>query len=110
MNAAETPKDISQKGPRELAILWQDGHESVYPVRFLRQSCACAGCVDEWSGALRYSKEDIDPDVHPTAVKGVGHYAIHISWSDGHDSGIYTFERLRKLCPCRQCQPAGAAS
>jgi DUF971 family protein len=37
------------------------------------------------------------------AVEPVGNYAIRIQWSDGHGSGIYSFEHLRKICPCDAC-------
>jgi hypothetical protein len=37
----------------------------------------------------------------------VGNYALAFAWSDGHSTGIYTFEYLRKLCPCPQCLPEG---
>ena len=36
-------------------------------------------------------------DVHPLSISQVGRYAIHIQWSDGHSTGIYTFQRLREL-------------
>ena len=34
----------------------------------------------------------------------LGHYAYKITWSDGHDTGIYTCEALRDLCQCELCQ------
>jgi DUF971 family protein len=40
-------------------------------------------------------------------VAPVGNYALQFVWSDGHETGIYTFEYLRKLCPCSQCLPQG---
>ena len=99
-SAAETPSQIGQKGPRELAITWADGHESVYAVRALRLACGCAHCVDEWSGAPRLDPASVPDDVHPVQIQPVGRYAIQITWSDGHEAGIYPFPRLRTLCPC----------
>ncbi len=96
-----TPTEIGQKGPRELAITWADGHQSVYPVRALRLACACAECVDEWSGENRLDPERVPEDVHPVKIEPVGRYAIQIEWSDGHSAGIYPFERLRELAPPR---------
>jgi len=95
--ARTTPADIRQKGPGELAITWRDGHQSVYPVRALRLSCGCASCVDEWSGEERLDPGSVPEDVHPLRIEPVGRYAIQISWSDGHDTGIYPFARLRAL-------------
>jgi ATP-binding protein involved in chromosome partitioning len=92
-----TPQAIRQKGPRELAITWRDGHESVYAVRELRLACGCAVCVDEWSGEGRLDPGSVPEDVHPLRIEPVGRYAIQIHWSDGHDTGIYAFERLREL-------------
>lgn len=92
-----TPAEIRQAGPRELAIRWRDGAETVYPVRDLRLACACAQCVDEWTGAYRLDPASVPEDVHPKRITSVGRYAIQIAWSDGHDTGIYAFDRLRGL-------------
>ena len=91
------PSDISQAGPRELAIRWSDGHRSVIHVRTLRLACGCAQCIDEWSGEGRLDPESVPEDVHPLRIQPVGRYAIQIEWSDGHSSGIYPFRRLREL-------------
>jgi len=37
-------------------------------------------------------------------VEAVGNYAIRINWSDGHSAGIYSWEHLRRICPCAECQ------
>ena len=97
-NAAETtPTRIAQQGPRNLTIAWADGAESVFDVRVLRMACACAECVDEWSGQTRLDPASVPPDVPPVRIQPVGRYAIQIEWSDGHASGIYPFQRLREL-------------
>ena len=94
---AITPVEIRQSGERELAIRWADGRESVYDVRGLRLACACARCIDEWSGEDRLDPASVPEDVRPLRIERVGRYAIQIEWSDGHASGIYPFERLREL-------------
>ena len=94
---AATPSAIRQAGPRSLAITWSDGRESRYDVRELRLACGCASCVDEWSGEERLDPASVPEDVHPLSVQSVGRYAIQIRWSDGHDTGIYPFDRLRAL-------------
>lgn len=91
------PERIAQRGPRELAIHWSDGQESVLDVRVLRLACGCARCVDEWTGEGRLDADAVAEDVHPLRIEPVGRYAIQIAWSDGHDSGIYPFRRLREL-------------
>lgn len=94
---ATTPTQIRQAGPAELAITWRDGHESRYPVRALRLACGCATCVDEWSGEERLDPASVPEDVRPVKIEPVGRYALQIHWSDGHQTGIYPFRRLREL-------------
>jgi DUF971 family protein len=53
--------------------------------------------VDEWTGQGRLDPDSVPADVHPLKVEKVGRYAIQIRWSDGHESGIYPFRRLRDL-------------
>lgn len=101
--ASFTATEIRQRGPRELAITWADGHRSVFAVRELRLACGCASCVDEWSGQALLDDSRVPPDVHPQTIRPVGRYAIQIDWSDGHSTGIYPFRRLRHLCRCDQC-------
>jgi len=88
----------------EVGLVWEDGHESYYPGHFLRCACACSHCVDENSGRRVLVEERIPKDVRVTEIHAVGNYGIGVRWSDGHDTGIYTFERLRELCPCDSCR------
>ena len=92
-----TPTRIEQVGPSELGITWSDGRESRYAVRELRLACACAHCVDEWSGEPLLDVASVPEDVHPLKIQPVGRYAIQIDWSDGHSTGIYSFSQLRAL-------------
>jgi len=39
-------------------------------------------------------------------ISAVGNYAIQFQWKDGHNTGIYTFDYLRALCPCSACKDA----
>jgi DUF971 family protein len=102
---AVTPADIA---PTEdglaLRIRWQDGHVSVYEPRYLRINCPCAGCVDEMTGRRTLRPEMVPMGVHPKAIHYVGRYALQFVWSDGHDTGLYAFESLRILCPCKECE------
>lgn len=94
---AHIPTKIEQHDPRTLAIAWADGAESLIDVRALRLACGCANCIDEWSGKPLLEVGSIPADIAPRDIKPVGRYAIQIDWSDGHNTGIYPFERLRKL-------------
>jgi ATP-binding protein involved in chromosome partitioning len=91
------PTQIQQHDPRTLSIVWGDGAESLLDVRALRLACGCAHCVDEWTGEALLATESVPSDVAPVGIESVGRYAIQINWSDGHNTGIYPFERLRKL-------------
>jgi len=99
-SAVQPPKEIARANQHDIKIIWQDDHESIYPARELRLRCPCAGCIDEFTGHVRLIAASVPQDVHPVAVRLVGAYAMHVRWSDGHDTGIFAFERLRKLCPC----------
>ncbi len=93
-----------------VAITWSDGHQSRYDFPYLRDHCPCATCNDE---RLRKA-EDKSPSVLPLykervkarAAKAVGNYAIQIEFSDSHSTGIYSFDCLREICPCRDCARA----
>lgn len=91
------PAEIKQHDARTLAISWADGEKSMIDVRALRLACACAHCVDEWSGQALLAPDSVPADVAPLGLRSVGRYAIQIQWSDGHDTGIYPFERIRTL-------------
>ena len=98
-----SPKSIEKVDDDELRIIWGDGHESVYPFRLLRLKCPCAMCRDEWSGEMLLDPEAVPQDLKAERAEPVGNYALAFGFSDGHGTGIYSFENLRKLCPCRQC-------
>jgi ATP-binding protein involved in chromosome partitioning len=103
-----TPVSIAQAGPDTLRIVWHDGHESLLPVRAIRLACRCAHCIDERTGEPLLRAESVPADVRPVRISAVGRYALAFAWSDGHDTGIHTFEHLRELCPC--CAPAAQAA
>jgi DUF971 family protein len=87
----------------ELGIVWADGHESYYPGRMLRLACHCAACVDEMTGEKILRTEAVADAVSVVQVHPVGRYGVAIRFSDRHDTGIYTYDRLRRLCPCGKC-------
>ena len=99
------PKDMQWLEKGVLGIEWSDGHKGVYPVRSLRLHCPCAACVDEWSGERRLKPDDVPLFIMAQDIQPVGRYALQFSWSDGHDTGIYSYALLRQLCQCDICQP-----
>lgn len=88
---------------RVLQITWGAGHVGRYPTKYLRCECACAGCVDERTGIRTLDPSTVAEDIDIAEMEMVGNYAIRIRWSDGHDTGIYTWEHLARLCPCERC-------
>jgi DUF971 family protein len=53
--------------------------------------------LDETTGVGTLRPESVDLGVDPTAIHYVGRYALQFIWSDGHSTGIYTFEYRREL-------------
>ena len=92
-----TPIGFRQRDPRTLSVLWEDGRRDDFDVRDLRLACRCALCVEEMSGRPLLDPTSVRFDVTPRAITSVGHYAITVNWSDGHSTGIYSFDYLRPL-------------
>jgi DUF971 family protein len=90
-------KKIYQVDRHTLGIDWTDGHQSQYRLSFLRRQCPCASCIDEWTREKLLDPKSVSEDLVATRVESVGRYALRISFSDGHDTGLYTFTYLREL-------------
>ena len=106
-DGAQLPGMPHQQTLQFLVIQWNDGHRSVYSWAHLRKECPCAGCRDEREkppDPFRILKPEELKPLAPTAMTPVGRYAYKITWSDGHDSGIFTLEHLRQLCECPSCK------
>ncbi len=96
-------------------ITWADGHSSHFDFPYLRDLCPCATCNDE-----RGKKEAVagfnlpaspllpmyKPKARANSATQVGNYAIQIAFSDGHSTGIYSYDYLREHCPCEECAKA----
>lgn len=89
-----TPKLIkAPHGARVFEVTWSDGAKSVLPHEVLRGYCPCATCQGH-SGTIKYVPGG---NLELRTIERVGNYALSLGWGDAHDSGIYTFEYLRKL-------------
>ena len=95
--ATEVPTALDRRDGRTLIVHWQDGHDQQIDVRDLRLACRCAACVDEMSGRAVLDPPTVPLNIVPTRIWSVGNYAIGVSFSDGHRSGIYTFGHLRSM-------------
>jgi ATP-binding protein involved in chromosome partitioning len=87
-----------RRRPDGILFGWEDGAEKVLGDRALRLGCPCAFCVQELTGRVLLDPAGVPQDLRIKDMQPVGHYAYRILFSDGHDSGIYTLERLRELC------------
>lgn len=89
------PRDVVYAD--ELKVEWRDGVVSLYPFFALRDACPCASCIDELTGEKVLDPTTIDSAVHIANAEYVGNYALRFDWSDGHNSGIYSFRFLRQF-------------
>ena len=94
------PRDIQLIG-NELAVKWEDGTESFIPLETLRRCCPCASCQGE-TDVLGNVYKNPARELAPAAFQlvrlaTVGGYAIQPVWADGHTTGIYSFDYLKKI-------------
>ena len=91
------PLQIIEESDSELTINWSDDSETKYTAAALRRACPCAQCVNEWTGEKMLTDESIPDSIHFKHISIVGRYALNFHYSDGHETGIYTFTMLRRL-------------
>ena len=95
------PTSLSlDKDQRELLIEWSDESKRRYPFRELRDQCPCATCREKRKAPANPLQVLTPEQLEPVAIAGmkpVGNYAYSIDFSDGHNTGIYTFDKLREL-------------
>lgn len=102
-----------------LQIAWSDGRVCVYPLSQLREACPCVEC----RGGHQKMGREHDPDdilkliprrsYRIQALERIGNYALQPVWDDGHKTGMYTWEYLRRLCPpeqTRTSEPPGESA
>src|SRR5262249_27261694 len=94
------PIKLAKEGDEKLIIDWSDGLRTAYTWQQLRAHCPCASCREERTqpaDPFRILKPSELVPLKPLKIEPVGHYAYKITWSDGHDTGIFTLEYLREL-------------
>ena len=114
MPLSTDPEHIAISKSKGIHIDWKDGHHSQYGIGYLRDKCPCAQCTgahgtpprpaggEEQGGSALFPM--FKPALKMLNAEPVGNYAIRIHWSDGHSSGIYSWEHLRAICPCEECR------
>lgn len=88
-------------------VVWDDAHESYYPLEDLRRACPCAVCSGEPDlfGRMYGGQPQsyVPASFILQSLEAIGNYALQPNWADGHVYGIWTFERLRDFCRCEEC-------
>ncbi|MGE0453085.1 MAG: gamma-butyrobetaine hydroxylase-like domain-containing protein [Vicinamibacteria bacterium] len=99
MNDSQPVEIRHEKGARRVVVDWDDGHVSPFPLDYLRSWCPCAGCQghDPVAKYLSLTGQEL------LQLDLVGNYAVAPTWQDGHNTGLYSFRLLRRLCPCEAC-------
>ena len=92
------PREIKHEDDFTLSITWGDDRQCHYNAAELRRACPCAQCVNEWTGERMLKPESISENIEIRDLSIVGRYALNFRWSDGHETGIYSFRYLRELC------------
>ena len=80
-----------------LELTWDAEGVVRLPYRVLRAECPCALCHNEWTGERILDPATIRADLKLEGMEPVGNYAVRLGWNDGHSSGLYTWETLRRL-------------
>src|SRR5262245_56876569 len=99
------PTNLSLPQPDRLLIEWSDGEQRIIKIKELRQNCPCATCREKFNQPpqpvdLKSLPILNDAQLQPLRIvkmQPLGNYAYNVAFSDGHDTGIFTFELLREL-------------
>ena len=99
--AAPTPPaargtDVTSDG-KVLRLHWEDGKRTASTARSLRLACPCAACVDEWTNQRTLDPGSVSEALTLLEVAPVGNYALRITFSDRHATGIYPWRVLREV-------------
>jgi len=99
-------------------ITWADNHASHYDFAYLREECPCATCNEKRDQQQQNDQQHpgskstpisspvlpmFKPKIRAQSATQVGNYAVQINFNDGHNTGIFSYEHLRTICPCSDC-------
>lgn len=122
------PVHLEWTADGQVRIVWDDAHESLYPLAYLREKCPCATCRGTHGppttlvvrtnksgfNIMQGGQQRKEPSTEMKRVDPVGTYAMRFTWGDGHNSGIYSYRYLRGICPSEvaaaEASTAGASA
>ena len=89
---------------RVMRIRWDDGHIGAWSWLSLRRACPCALCAGEGNlpGVVTLETFFNEQETRLTDVRWIGRYALAPIWADGHDTGLFTYTKLRASCECAE--------
>ena len=97
------PTRLKLEKTSHLEVDWSDGRHDVFPIAYLRKNCPCASCKTDRAAQaksrLHVMGNYSEGPVTVVTAEPVGNYAIKLHWSDGHASGLYSFDYLRDIAP-----------
>jgi len=92
------PSKIRMIEKKRLLMVWNDGSESLLELRELRKRCPCATCLAERDKQSKmYIPLFAENQVTVKSINQVGNYAVQITWNDGHNTGIYEYNFLKRF-------------
>lgn len=107
----QSPRNIRvHRDRRILELVWGPGDVSELPFQAVRQNCHCAVCVDEFTGRRLLDPASVPPEIDLVDASLTGNYALKIRWSDTHDSGLFTWDHLRRIATQLQADSGRATS
>jgi DUF971 family protein len=99
------PVDLGVDGEGGLTVRWQDGRATKFAPKWLRARCPCAGCVEEWTGKRTTGEAQVEASVRCRGLQQVGNYAVQLEFSDGHNTGIFSWDTLLTLRQEQEAKP-----
>ncbi|MBA3287481.1 MAG: DUF971 domain-containing protein [Acidimicrobiia bacterium] len=97
MDERHQPESIDVAKDAAVTVTYLDGYVARFDLVSLRQGCPCATCRN-----FRERGEDSWPRPNspvPLRVERAqlhGAWGLNITWNDGHATGIYPFDLLRR--------------
>jgi DUF971 family protein len=94
---------IWQKNNHAFSIRWNDGIVQDFKLCDLQRNCPCANCADEITGSRLLDPQTVSDNVRAIVIRSVGRYGLRIQFASGCSTGIYSFDRLRKMEQGKVC-------